>query len=179
MKTILTGRIPTLFLIGCWLSVAASGQITFVKPAEGNANTRQSQQTQGGLSQEKKKSLSKYGPEDAFPGTSEQEGSGRRQPNKTNQRRPSAIPSPTITPTPAPTATPTPEQTAATPSPMASPDVPATNSINATSNSTTLSSAQTSGSTAVPITLAAAALLVFGALVYVVGSLRKKLKSTL
>ncbi len=178
MKTNLTGRILLPLLIGCWLSVSAIGQITFVKTPETTANTRQPQPAQqGGLSQEKKKSLSKYGPEDAFPGASEQE-SGQRQTNRTNTRRPSAIPSPTSTPTPSPTATPTPERIVATPSPVTSPAVPATNTINTSSNSTTPPSPQSSGSTAVPIFLGTAALLVFGALVYVVGSLRKKLNGT-
>jgi hypothetical protein len=56
---------------------AIAMQITFVQPpAQSPAQSRQNRtqpQTQEGLSPEKKKSLSKYGPEDIFPAAKEQE----------------------------------------------------------------------------------------------------------
>lgn len=172
MKAILSSRILPAIFAGFCLSATAIGQITFVKAPEGTAQTPNRQTQQGGLSPEKKKSLSKYDPGDAFPGASEQE-NRQRQTNRTNQRRTGATASPTISPTPSPT-----PASIAVASPTISSTPATTEKLNdAASTSTTPPPDNTSGSGLLaPISLATAALLVFGALVYVVGSLRKKIK---
>lgn len=176
MKTILTARILMMVIAGFWMSATALGQITFIKAPQGSATPANRQPQQGGLTPEKKKSLSKYGPEDAFPGASEQE-NRQRQTNRTNPRRSDLPASPPSTPAPTATTTPTPAPIAATSSPGTSVPTPATITNNPAASAT--SSAQNStGYNLVPVTLATAALLVFGALIYVVGSLRKKLKET-
>lgn len=190
MKTFLSSQILLAVIASFWVPTAARGQITFVRSPDGTnspANTRQGQQSQQrGLSPDKKKSLSKIGPEDAFPGATEQE-DRQRKTNRTNQRRSgassnqSAAPAPTPTLASAPTATslptPSPTQIAATPQPSPTSPALTTGSTDLASNLTTQTPAgKSSGSPLVPVSLAIAALLVFGALVYVVGSLRKKLK---
>lgn len=178
MKAILSARILTAILAGCWLPAAAMGQITFVKAPEGTVPPVNRQAQQGGLSPEKKKSLSRYGPEDAFPGANEQE-NRQRQTNRPAQRRSGATASPTITPTPAPPTTPI-QSPIAAPSPTISSTPATTAKLNdAASTSTTPPANQSSDSgLMVSLSLATAALLVFGALVYVVGTLRKKIKGT-
>lgn len=95
-------------------------------------------QNQQSLPPEKKKSLSKYGPEDAFPGAADQEANKRRGKRQNSppagaagpvgpagpsgvaapRSRSSAKPSPTLLPTPSPTPSLTPEPTQpATPTP--------------------------------------------------------------
>jgi len=175
MKTILATRIWMAIIAVCWITATALGQITYVKTSQAPASPANRQTQQGGLSPEKKKSLSKYGPEDAFPGASEQENQ-QRQTTRTSPRRTTATASPTSTPASAATATPTPIPIVLTPSPSAS--IPTSATTNNAAASTTSSAPNSTGSNLVPITLATAALLVFGALVYVVGSLRKKLKET-
>ncbi len=174
MKTILAARTWMVIIAGCWLSATVLGQITFVTAPQGSATPANRQTQQGGLSPEKKKSLSKYGPEDAFPGASEQENQ-QRQTTRTSPRR-TATTSPTSTPASTATATPTPATVAVTSSPSAS--IPTSATTNNTAASTTSSAQNSTGYNLVPVTLATAALLVFGALIYVVGSLRKKLKET-
>lgn len=176
MKTILATRIWMTIIALCWITATTLGQITFVKTSQAPASPANRQTQQGGLSPEKKKSLSKYGPEDAFPGASEQENQ-QRQTTRTSPRRTTATASPTSTPAPTATATPTPATVAVTSSPSASIPTSATTN-NAAPASTTSTAPNSTGSNLVPITLATAALLVFGALVYVVGSLRKKLRET-
>lgn len=177
MKTNLATRTWLAIIAGCWITATALGQITFVKTSQAPATPANRQTQQGGLSPEKKKSLSKYGPEDAFPGASEQENQ-QRQTNRTNPRRSGATASPTTTPAPAATASPTPTPIVTTPSPDTSIPTPATMTNNAASASTTSSAPKSSGSGLVLLTLATASLLVFGALVYVVRLLRNKLKET-
>lgn len=174
-------QILLAFFAGFCFMTPAIGQITFVKTADGNnqttANNRQAQQ--GGLSSDKKKSLSKYGPEDAFPGATEQEDK-QRQSNRTNQRRSGAsssqLSTPASTPAQTPTATPITTQIAATPQPTPSSPAPTAGSNDRTSNLTVKPPDQPAGLSLVPVSLATAALLVFGALVYILGTLRKKLK---
>lgn len=78
-------------------------------------------QRQSGLTPEKKRSLSNYGPEDVFPGeTSDRQQQDRARPSRT--RRPTR--SATSVPTPAPTATPLPVLSA-TPEPGPTVQLPA------------------------------------------------------
>jgi len=81
-------------------------QITFVQTPQNRNQT----QTQEGLPPEKKKSLSRYGPEDVFPGASEQEVNRNResQPRRTPQTSPASRPAPkqSATPIAPPSATP-------------------------------------------------------------------------
>ncbi|MBL8192132.1 MAG: hypothetical protein JNK38_29245, partial [Acidobacteria bacterium] len=93
----MTTRILMMVIAGFWMSETALGQITFVKAPQGSATPANRQTQQGGLTPEKKKSLSKYGPEDAFPGANEQE-NRQRQTNRTNPRRSDPTASPTSTP---------------------------------------------------------------------------------
>lgn len=67
-------------------------QITFVQAPQNRNQT----QTQEGLPPEKKKSLSRYGPEDVFPGATEQEENRNRksQPRRNPQTAPASRPAP-------------------------------------------------------------------------------------
>lgn len=150
-------------------------QISFV-PSPPPRNPQNQQQQQGqppkGLPAEKKKSLAKFGPEDAFPGAREQE-----EKNKSSKRQsaPRSIPAPqpTLTAFPSPTPNPAlalggavsnPNQTATQPAPAAAlPQNP-------------LPAGTASSSPLVPVALSVAALLLFSALLYVLGMLRKKLR---
>jgi hypothetical protein len=67
---------------------ASATQITFVQSAQSRAQTPPQQ----GLPPEKKKSLSKYGPEDVFPGANEQEE------NRARNQQPKAYSTPTPRP---------------------------------------------------------------------------------
>lgn len=69
---------------------------------------------QSGLTPEKKRSLSNYGPEDVFPGeTSDRQQQDRTPPRQTRSRRPSrsaaSVPAPTATATPLPVLATTPD----------------------------------------------------------------------
>jgi hypothetical protein len=154
------------------LAQSAVAQITFVQtPAQ------QRTQGQSGLSPEKKRSLSKYGPEDAFPGAREQEGN-QKQPNRAAQRKFSPAPetSPTTKPAPSPAITPSVVTAAATsPTPALRTSDPGAKAISSTEIGKS-QSGNPRASVLVPVTLSAATLLVFGAFIYVVGMLRKKLK---
>lgn len=154
------------------LAQSAVAQITFVQtPAQ------QRTQGQSGLSPEKKRSLSKYGPEDAFPGAREQEGN-QKQPNRAAQRKFSPAPetSPTTKPAPSPAITPSVVTAAATsPTPALRTSDPGSKAISSTEIGKS-QSGNPRASVLVPVTLSAATLLVFGAFIYVVGMLRKKLK---
>jgi hypothetical protein len=167
-----------LLMLCCLLAVQIfATQISFVPSPPPRTPNQQGQQQgqqgqpQRGLSPEKKKSLSKYGPEDVFPGAREQD-----EKNKTSNRQPTrrsttAAPSPTISsPSPAPAAAkavptiapPTPAATQLA-SAMAMQQPPAPASASSTSR-------------LVPVALSVASLLVFCALIYVLGMLRKKLR---
>ena len=160
----------------------AVGQITFVETPPRQRTQGQQTQKQPGLSPEKKKSLATYGPEDAFPGARE-EGSnqGRSSRSASRPTAPKTQPTPTMTPAPSPALTPS-TIAAVTPTPITS----KTNSM-ATGAAATgsngpgqINNSPTSKSGAsfvVPAALSLATVLVFGALVYVVGILRKRLKS--
>ncbi len=165
------------------LAQIAVGQITFVEtPRQTQRTQGQQGQRQPGLSPEKKKSLATYGPEDAFPGARE-EGSnqGRSGRSASRQTASKTQPTPTVTPAPSPVLTPS-TIAAVTPTPVTTKlasmatDAAATGS----SGSGQVNKSQTSksvASSAVPVALSLATVLVFGALVYVVGILRKRLKS--
>src|SRR5262245_3050695 len=79
---------------------------------------RDQQETQQGLPTEKKRALSKYGPEDVF---SDQEMNDARQPRSRRKSQSAPVSSPSPTPTPkrsvTPAATPTPQPAEAIPSP--------------------------------------------------------------
>jgi len=159
------------------------GQITFVQapPRNPQAQPQSQQQGQQGLPPEKKKSLSKYGPEDVFPGAREQEDNSP-QPTRKSSRPPSGTtaPRPATKPGPTPPAnvTATPIPLAVSPTPLSSQIAAATPAaVPATGNRLTQSPARNSApSPLVPIALAAASLLVLGALIYVLGILRKRLR---
>lgn len=93
---------------------AVTAQITFVQAPQNRNQTQTQDQNQRGLPPEKKQSLSRYGPEDAFPGASQQE-ENRRQNTGSRQRSQRASAS---KPAPTPRRSPTPAVTLiATPSP--------------------------------------------------------------
>lgn len=167
MNAKLTKQILTLTLLNCCISLAAFAQITFVKTPASNARQKQDQ----GLTPDKKKSLSNYGPEDAFPGAREQEErQSRSKRSAPRQSSSPATPQPS-TPPPAPELTPVATPIAASPT-------PAIGDQSAMAKTVGVQTApdKSWGATLVPITLSTAALLVFGALIYVVRMLRKKLK---
>ncbi len=178
MKAKLLNLILLAISLAVFLPVIAHAQIAFTRmPARSGASDQQQEkQPQRGLPPEKKKSLSNYGPEDAFPGAREQEeqqtGSKRAA---SRQQSSTANPQPTATPASASTtsliAAPTPVDAAA-PTPAVSDTVAATTPKDVTPSSS--GESRTSGMM-IPVTLSTAALLVFGALIYVVGMLRKKL----
>ncbi|HMV87697.1 MAG TPA: hypothetical protein PLD20_13830 [Blastocatellia bacterium] len=162
--------------LSCFLLAAPifATQISFVpSPPPRNLQAQQQQgQPSKGLPAEKKKSLAKFGPEDAFPGAHEQE-----QKNKASKRQPTTrstpAPQPTLTDSSSPTPTPAPAvpQTASIPTPTATqPALAAALQQNPPAAGTA------STSSLVPIVLSVAALLLFSALLYVIGMLRKKLR---
>jgi len=160
---------------------AAAGQITFVQSPPRNQQGQQGlQQGQQGLSPEKKKSLSKYGPEDVFPGAREQEDSAPRPTRKSSRQSSGTAASRSAakpTPTPPANATATPIPAAVSPTPLPSLLAAATPAaVPATGNRLTSPAKNSTPSTLVPIALGAASLLVLGALIYVVGILRKTLR---
>lgn len=150
-----------------YFSQMAVAQITFVRTPTQQRPQGQGQSGQPGLSPEKKKSLSKYGPEDAFPGAREQENNQRRS-NRAAPRQATATPQPSPTPTITPSTVTVISPASPPPSPMAT----VTASIEVNKSQT----GKSGSSVLVPASLSAATLLVFGALIYVVGMLRKKLK---
>ncbi|HQR35411.1 MAG TPA: hypothetical protein PLK30_21910 [Blastocatellia bacterium] len=157
-------------------------QITFV---ESPLRQRQGQGAQGqsGLSPEKKKSLSKYGPEDAFPGAREQDAESRRSNRPASKQAASKPqPSPTIEPAPSPASTSS-TVAASSPTPASQFPTPMATAAALTASSTkavqfnSAENGKSGTSYLVPAALSLATVLVFGALIYVVGILRKKLKS--
>ncbi len=154
---------------------ALATQITFVQSSQG----RNQGQSQPGLPPEKKKSLSKYGPEDAFPGATEQE-NNRRQSGRTPQRSQtpsSTTPSPSPTPSVAPVATPSP---AVVPLFQVNPAPTVTaaargNPIQPLPPPQQASSSQPASEWAIPV-LSALALIVSVALIYVVIKLMEKIR---
>ncbi|MFN0109032.1 MAG: hypothetical protein ACKVZH_09305 [Blastocatellia bacterium] len=169
MKHKFSVLILLVFLIVVYLSQTILAQITFIETPV--RQRPQAQGQSGGLTQEKKKSLSKYGPEDAFPGAREQDPNSNNQ-RRTNSRptqatqRQSATPSPSPTIAPSPTLNPPP--VTLTPSPTS--PVGSANQLNQTQIG------KPESSMVVPLALLAAAALVLGALIYVLRMLRKKLK---
>ena len=148
-------------------------RITFVQVPQNRDQT----ETQQGLTPEKKRSLSRYGPEDVF---SEQEMNDARQ-SRSRRRPPSA---PASTPSPAPkqsatpiatlSVTPTPQPKATTPSPTI--DVAALdNSGPPVSIAQQTPSIRVVSKWTVPV-LSGLALVVFLALIYVLGKLMSLLK---
>lgn len=177
-----TSSVPALsvlFLVAFAFQVAI-GQITFVETPTRQRQGQQGQPGQSGLSPEKKRSLSKYGPEDAFPGAREQENSSKQTTRATTKNKAANLqPSPTITPAAKPVSTPS-TIVAVTPTPVPLPAATAASLASSSANSLQPIKTQpekTGVSYLVPATLSLATLLVFGALIYVVGMLRKKLKS--
>jgi hypothetical protein len=183
MKLSLISPVLPVLIIACLVAVFSSAlgyqalarQITFV---QGNQPRNQGQNQQG-LSPEKKKSLSKYGPEDAFPNTEGQENS-RRQNSRPAQRSQTASSS-RPAPTPAPSATPVamPSLTLATP-PPASPS-PTANAAAASGRSqqpppiSQAAAIQSADEWTVPV-LSGLALVVSVALIYVLTKLREKIR---
>ena len=165
------------------LAQTAVAQITFVEtsPRQQRPQAQQGQR-QSGLSPEKKKSLARYGPEDAFPGAREEETNQRRS-NRSGARQTTSKSQPTPSPTSVPSPTLTPSTTAATtPTPaIQNPTSRASDAAGLGFNqSDQLNKSQSNkpgASSIVPIALSLATLLVFGALLYVVNILRKRLKS--
>lgn len=182
MKTYLSIlTLSALFMVVC-LTQTAVGQITFVETPPRQRTQGQQSQKQPGLSPEKKKSLATYGPEDAFPGARE-EGSnqGRSGRPASRQSASKTQPTPSVTPAPSPVLTPS-TIAAATPTPVTSKTTSMATQAAATGSDASgqMNKSQTSKSGAsfvVPAALSLATVLVFGALVYVVGILRKRLKS--
>lgn len=125
-------------------------------------------QRQSGLTPEKKRSLSNYGPEDVFPG----ETSDRQQQDRTPRRQPqSRRPSRSAAATPAPTATPLPVLSS-TPEPDPTLQLPATAGQTRTGS---LPAAQAPPEWLLPV-LGALTLLVLTALLYTVYKLYEKLR---
>lgn len=185
---IMHGKPLSLLLYALMLGVchqaveAAAPQITFVQTPQRTQPAQPGPQRQQGLSPEKKKSLSKYGPEDVFPGAQEQDETGRpkQAAQRTQTQRTSPRnnqPKPSASPARIPPATPTPVSVTATPE-SSPPQVAATQLANALAkNQQSLpATREKSSSVFVPIVLSAATLLVFGALIYVLGMLRKRLR---
>jgi len=164
-------------------------QITFVQAPQGRNQT----QNQQGLPPEKKRSLSKVGPEDVFPGANEQEENRPRQsrPQLRSQTapasRPASIPkqsvtlvaTPSVTPaqpavaTPSPTMTPA-QLAVATPSPAIF--VAALDNQGHQSPLVQQSIFARVGSKLTVPVLSALALVVSAALIYVLTKLREKLR---
>lgn len=172
-----------LLSLCCLLAVQIfATQISFVpSPPPRNPNQQgqqqgqQGQQPQRGLSPEKKKSLSKYGPEDVFPGAREQD-----ENNKTSNRQPTRRSTPAAQPptaaSPSPTPSPSPAAVKAAPT-IALPTPAATQLASAMAMQQSPAPASASSpSRLVPVALSVASLLVFCALIYVLGMLRKKLR---
>lgn len=167
----------SFFSFGGWLlhpATIARGQITFVQATPSRAQGQN--QNQPGLPAEKKKSLSKYGPEDMFPGAREQEAE-RRQAGRANQRlAPTPTPSPTLTRSESPTQTPaeTPRVGAgaatATPFPTTSQSLP-------TPVTRPVAASATEPPRLAMGLLLVAAVLVLAALFYVVSKLRRILRA--
>ena len=141
------------------------------------ANRQQGQQGQQGIPAEKKRSLSRIGPEDVFPGAREQEGNRPARESAAPRRRESAAtprPSPSPTPTPAsvPDQSPIgPTGSSALPSP--------TPAVEVKTNEPATSAASTAAipppSWLLPL-LIAVALIVLTALIYVLYKLSEKLR---
>ncbi len=164
------------FLSCCLIAVPIfATQISFVpSPPPRSPQTQQQQQGQPskGLPAEKKKSLAKFGPEDAFPGAREQE-----QKNKASKRQPNARSTPPPQPTLTTSSSPTPTNASAVPLTASIPTQTATQPALAAALQQNPPPAGTaSTSPLVPIVLSVAALLLFSALLYVIGMLRKKLR---
>jgi hypothetical protein len=158
--------------------ISRPAMATRITSVQGNQSRNQTQ-NQGGLPPEKKKALSRYGPEDAFPGTNEQQ-DNRRQGARSGQRsRRSPTPAPAPGPSPSPTRL-------ATPSPIAAPVIPTSPSPTATAAALSnpvlqpppaqrSSFARSASEWAVPV-LSALALIVSIALIYVLVKLREKIR---
>lgn len=125
-------------------------------------------QRQSGLTPEKKRSLSNYGPEDVFPGeTSDRQQQDRTPQRQTQSRRSSR--SAASAPTPAPTATPLPVLSS-TPEPDPTVQLPA-----GQTQTGSLPAAQAPPDWLLPV-LGALTLLVLTALLYTVYKLYEKLR---
>lgn len=165
------------------LAQTAVAQITFVEPPpRQQRNQAQQGQRQPGLSPEKKKSLARYGPEDAFPGAREEETNQRRS-NRSGSQQTTSKSQPTPSPTPAPSPVLTPSTIAATtPTPALQNPIPVASDaaglgLTQSGQLNKSQSDKTGASFIVPVALSLATALVFGALIYVLGILRKRLKS--
>lgn len=167
------------------LARASATQISFVpspppsKPqGQPGQQGQQGQQGQKGLSPDKKKSLSKYGPEDVFPGAREQD-NNKRQSRGQSQRQstPTAQPSPTMPPAQIPTVTPTLLPTVAVLTPTPAPTT-APMTVAMARQQPPSQNGKPSSSILVPVALSAASLLVLGALIYVVRMLKQRLRES-
>jgi hypothetical protein len=154
---------------------ASAPQLAF---AQGNQPRNQGQ-NQRGLSPEKKKSLSKYGPEDAFPGADEPEDNRRQGARTTQPARTSSAPK--YSPNPKQSATPV-----AAPSLILAPAIPASpspkaaatslnNPIQQSTQAQRSSTVQPASDWTAPV-LSGLALIVSVALIYVLIKLREKIR---
>ncbi len=151
-------------------------QITFVQAPQSRGQT----QPQQGLPPDKKKSLSKYGPEDVFPEQEESRGRDSRrggQPTPTPRSSPSPSPSlkPSVTPSATPSATSSQSKT-----PIPSPTVLTASFDNQSPqqplDQQSSSDKSVSNSKWVLAVLIALALVVSVALIYVIGKLKETLR---
>ncbi len=154
---------------------ALATEIAFV---QGNQPRNQGQ-NQRGLSPEKKKSLSKYGPEDAFPGADEPEDNRRQGARTTQPARTSSAPK--YSPSPKQSATPV-----ATPSLILAPAIPASpnpkaaaaslnNPVQQSTPAPRSATVQPASDWAAPV-LSGLALIVSVALIYVLIKLRERIR---
>jgi hypothetical protein len=154
---------------------ASATQIAF---AQGNQPRNQGQNQQG-LPPEKKKSLSKYGPEDAFPSPDEPQDNRRQGARTTQPARTSSAPK--YSPGPKQSATPV-----ATPSTILAPAIPASpsptaaetalrNQVQQPTPAPQSSTVQNASDWRVPV-LSGLALIVFVALIYVLIKLRERIR---
>lgn len=160
-----------------------TAQITFVQATQNRNQAQTQDQNQRGLPPEKKKSLSRYGPEDAFPGANQQEESRRQNTGsrQRSQRASASRPAPTSRRSPTPAAT-QPTSLVAAPSPAStqpmtakpSPTMIATLGAQFQPSSPAPQSSSASP-WAVPI-LSGLALTVFIALIYVLTKLVEKIR---
>lgn len=171
---------PTVVALTGFGQPTITAQITFVQASQNRNQSQTQDQNQRGLPPEKKRSLSRYGPEDAFPGANQQEES-RKQSAGSKQRSQRSSASRT-TPRQSPTPATTPAMTVVTtPSPaIAQAATPSPTMIVALSNQfQPLPSAPRPSSSAspwaVPV-LSGLALIVCVALIYVLTKLIEKIR---
>jgi hypothetical protein len=180
MKIRLTFPALAVYVLAAAFLSALTQQLSATQIAFAQSNQPRNQgQNQQGLSPEKKKSLSKLGPEDAFPGGDEPQDNRRQGARTTPPARTSSAPK--YSPGPRQSATPL-----ATPSLILAPAIPASPSPTAAAaslrNPVQQSTPALQTSTAQPasdwtvLVLSGLALIVFVALIYVLIKLRERIR---